>query len=96
MQNKMNLTDKELQILNRFGGRNKKASVRNITRMLRFLPTGELEPAMSLIAKLRESRGESRVSGNVTEKAGLLLEKLSISRAYCLLGSTSQLHYFAV
>ena len=96
MQNKMNLTDKERMILNRCEGRNDKATIRNITRMLRFLPMEDLDAAMSVIVKLHENRRERRVRALVTETAERMPEKLSIARAYFLIGSTCQLHCFAV
>ena len=97
MQNKMNLTDKEIMIINRFEGRSDKATVRNITRMMRFLPMEDLDAAMSAIAKLQENRKEDRlVRELVAETTDRMLEKLSIARAYFLVVNTSQLHCFAV
>ena len=71
-----------------------KATIRNITRMLRYLPQEELEPALSLLSKLQEKPQESRIVLAANYAAGHVLEHLTALRGWLLLGTTSQLHCY--
>ena len=52
MFNMNQFTEEERNIVSRCNGRNEKAVVRNIRRMIPFLPVSELNAALSAIEKL--------------------------------------------
>ena len=96
MLNLQKFTEEEKKMIRRYNGKNEKALMKAITRMLPCLPVGELETALTVIGKLQAVLNESKCQRAADNAAGRLLSRLTVARGYTLLGTCSQVRCFAV
>ncbi len=96
MFNMNQFTKEERNIVSRCHGKNEKAVVRKIRRMLPSLSVSELDAALSAIAKLEAEQKDSRIVRAADRAREFALDKLTLFRGWLLLSSTAQLHYCPV
>ena len=89
-------TEEEKKMIRRYPVKNEKALVKEITRMLPCLPAGEMETALTVIGKMQAALDESKHQKAADTASECFLSRLTATRGYSLLGTSSQVRCFAV
>lgn len=89
-------TEEEKKMIRHYPVKNEKALVKSIIRTLPCLPVDEMDTTLALIGKLQAFRKESRREKAADTASECFLSRLTATRGYSLLGTSSQVRCFAV
>lgn len=89
-------TEEEKKMIRRYPVKNEKALVKSIIRTLPCLPVDEMDTALAVIGKIQAALDESKHQKAADTASECFLSRLTATRGYSLLGTSSQVRYFAV
>ena len=89
-------SEEEKKMIRRYPVKNEKALVKRIIRTLPCLPVDEMDTALAVIGKMQAALDESKHQKAADTASECFLSRLTATRGYSLLGTSSQVRYFAV
>ena len=89
-------TEEEKKMIRHYPVKNEKALVKSIIRTLPCLPVDEMDTALAVIGKIQAALDESKHQKAADTASECFLSRLTATRGYSLLGTSSQVRYFAV